>query len=64
MRRAPDGPDTQGTLAFETLVCRIDARHVRTHGVCKETRQSALVEACISAEIETLELVQKAERLV
>ena len=60
------GPDTQGTLAFETLVCRIDARqrHVRTHGVCKETRQSALVEACISAEIETLELVQKAERLV
>ena len=64
MRSAHDGPDTQGTLAVESLVRRIDARHARTHGVCKETRQSALVEACISAEIETLELAQKVERLV
>ena len=46
MRRAHDGPDTQGTLAFETLVRHIDAARrvleVR-HGACKVTSQSCLV---------------------
>ena len=39
------GFDTQGTLAFETLVSRIDARRVLEirHGACKVTSQRCSV---------------------
>ena len=66
IRSAHDGPDTQGTLAFEALVSRIDARRVLgvRHGACKVTNQNCLVKGWIAAEIEPLELVQKAKHLV
>ena len=60
------GPDTQGTLAFETLVAHVNFRRVLEvrHGACKVTDQRCLVWGWIAAEIETFELAQKAEHLV